>query len=76
MPSTLLTLRIDQIPVSERIALVQEIWDSIAIEAGNYPLTFAQRNEVDLRLANHEANPHAAFLWDQVEAEALMRLNR
>lgn len=65
---------IDKLTLAERIALVQEIWDSIAAEVEQSPLTEAQRQEVDRRLAAHRANPHAAIPWEQVEAEALARL--
>ncbi len=67
---------IDKLPVTERIALVQAIWDSIAAEIESTPLTAAQRQEVDRRLAAHRANPQAAIPWEQVEAEALARLRR
>ena len=67
---------IDKLPIPERIALVQAIWDSLAAEVESSPLTEAQRQEVDRRLAAHRANPQAAVPWEQVEAEALARLRR
>jgi putative addiction module component (TIGR02574 family) len=69
-------LGIDRLSVAERIALVQESWDSIAAEVEQAPLTEAQRQEVDRRLAAHRANPGAAIPWEQVEAEALARTRR
>lgn len=76
MSSTLQTLGLDQLSFQERIALVQELWDSIAAEAEQAPLTETQRQEVDRRLAAHRANPQAAIPWEQVEAEALARLRK
>jgi putative addiction module component (TIGR02574 family) len=76
MPSALQEMGIDRLTVAERLALVQEIWDSIAAEVEQTPLTEAQRLEVDRRLAAHRANPQAAIPWEQVEAEALARLRR
>jgi putative addiction module component (TIGR02574 family) len=76
MPSRLEALGIDRLSLEERIALVQEIWDSIASEAQQSALTEAQRQEVDRRLAAHRANPQAAIPWAQVEAEAFARLRR
>jgi putative addiction module component (TIGR02574 family) len=69
-------LGIDKWSVEERLALVQEIWESIAAEVEQVPLTEAQRQEVDRRLAAHRANPRAAIPWEKVEAEALARLRR
>jgi putative addiction module component (TIGR02574 family) len=76
MSSMVQALGIDRLSVSERIALVQEIWDSIAQEVEQTPLTEAQRQEVNRRLAAHRANPGAAIPWEQVEAEALARLRK
>jgi putative addiction module component (TIGR02574 family) len=76
MPATIEALGIDRLSVAERLTLVQQIWDSIAAEAEQAPLTEAQKQEVDRRLAAHEADPQAAIPWEQVEAEALARLRR
>jgi putative addiction module component (TIGR02574 family) len=76
MSTTFETLGIDRLNVAERVALVQEIWDSIAAEAESSPLTDEQRREVDRRWAAHLKNPQAAIPWEQVEAEALARLRR
>jgi len=76
MSPTLQSLGIDQLSIEERLRLVQEIWDSIAAEVEQLPLTDSQRQEVDRRLAAHRANPQAAIPWEQVEAEALARLRR
>ena len=76
MSPTLQALGIDRLSVAERIALVQAIWDSIAADVEQAPLTEAQRQEVDRRLAAHRANPQAAVPWEQVEADALVRFRR
>jgi putative addiction module component (TIGR02574 family) len=69
-------LGIDRLSVEDRLALLQEIWDSLAADVEQAPLSEAQRQEVDRRLAAHRANPQAAIPWEQVEAEALARLRR
>lgn len=74
MTQSLHDLGIDRLSVAERISLVQEIWDSIAAEVEQSPFTAAERDEIDRRLAAHEANPRAAIPWEQVEAEARARL--
>lgn len=76
MAATLQSLGIDQLSVADRLRLVQEIWDSIATEVEETPLTESQRQEVDRRLAAHQANPRATIPWEQVEAEALARFQR
>jgi putative addiction module component (TIGR02574 family) len=76
MPATLQIYGIDRLLVSERITVVQDIWDSIAAETEKYALTPSQCDEIDRRLASHESNPQVAIPWEQVESEALARLNR
>ena len=74
--SQLQSLGIDRLTVDERLALVEEIWDSIADDVERVPLTDAQKQEIDRRLAAHQTNPDAAIPWEQVEAEALARFRK
>jgi putative addiction module component (TIGR02574 family) len=67
---------LDQLSVEDRLTLAQQLWDSIAEEVNRSPLTRAQQQEVDRRLAAHRANPQAAIPCEQVEAEARARLTR
>jgi putative addiction module component (TIGR02574 family) len=46
------------LPVRERLELVAKIWDSIASE-GLPPLTQAQRDLIDGRIAEADANPES-----------------
>lgn len=76
MPSLLSTLGIDRLSASERIQLVQEIWESLAPAAEELPLTEGQRQELDRRLAALEANPGNVIPWEEVEARALARFRK
>jgi putative addiction module component (TIGR02574 family) len=70
------SLGIDRLSMEERLALVQELWDSIAVDSAAIPLTDAQRAELDRRLAELEANPEAGIPWEEVQASISSRLNR
>ena len=74
--TTLEALGIDRLSVAERIALVQAIWDSIAADADAVPLTEAQRQELERRADDDDANPDDTVAWEQVKAEALARWGR
>jgi putative addiction module component (TIGR02574 family) len=76
MSPTLQTLGIDRLSVPERIALAQAIWDSIPVEAHQPLLTEAQRQELQRRIDDHEANPDDVVPWEQIKAEALARFRR
>jgi putative addiction module component (TIGR02574 family) len=67
MSASLKSLGIDRLSVEERITLVEEIWDSIALDSAALPLTDAQRAELDRRLAEHEANPDDVVPWEDVK---------
>ena len=62
---------IRKLSVSERIQLVEDIWDSIAADAETLPLTEEQRAELDRRLADAEANPGVGTSWSEVKARLL-----
>jgi putative addiction module component (TIGR02574 family) len=48
---------INRLDISERIQLVEDLWDSVAMQAAELPLTEAQRAELDRRLALRKNNP-------------------
>ena len=59
--------------VSERIQLVEDIWDSIATTAPSPGMTEAQRAELDRRLKAHEKDRQAGSPWAEVKQQVLER---
>jgi putative addiction module component (TIGR02574 family) len=76
MSPTLQALGIDRLSVAERLALIEEIWDSIVGTPEAVPLTESQKQDLQRRLDAYRDNPKAGFPWEQVKAEALARLRR
>ena len=76
MRVTVKTLGIDRLGVDERLALVEEIWASICIDAKAFPLTETQREELDRRIADDDAFPDDVVPWDEIKASARSRLGR
>ena len=70
------TLGIDRLNVDERLALVEEIWATICNDNMAFPLTDAQRAELDRRVANDDAFPDDVVPWDEVKASVRSRLGR
>jgi putative addiction module component (TIGR02574 family) len=58
------------LPKAERIALVHDLWDSIAEEPDNSELTDVERKLLDERIAAYERNPAATRTWEQVKRDA------
>ena len=69
-------LGIDRLNVDERLALVEEIWATICADAKSFPLTDAQRAELDRRVADDDAFPDDVVPWDEVKASVRSRLGR
>ncbi len=68
---TLALAEIHKLSVAERIQLVEDIWDSVAAEADEIPITIPQRQELDHRLAEADAYPGRGAPWDEVKARLL-----
>jgi len=71
MSASLKALGIEKLSVEERIALVEELWDSIAEDT---PLTEPQRAELDRRLDEHQRDPGDVVPWEVIRASITARL--
>jgi putative addiction module component (TIGR02574 family) len=60
-----------KLSVAERIQLVEDIWDSIALEPDAVPLSDELREELDHRLEDQAANPGVGKPWSEVKARLL-----
>lgn len=56
------------LPAVERMRLVEAIWDSIATIPEALPLTQWQKDELDRRLAEFEADPDSGATLEEVFA--------
>ena len=60
--------KLQELPVEERIRIVEDLWDSIAAEQAAAPLTPAQETELDRRLETHRKSPDEGASWEEVKA--------
>lgn len=67
-------LGIDKLDLNDRLALVEEIWAGICAERGNFPLTEAQRRELDRRIADDDAFPDDVVTLEEVKASLSAKL--
>jgi len=63
-----------RLPSTEKIRLVQQLWDEIAEEAARLPLTESQRRLLDERIDEHEANPDDVESWEEARDDILRKL--
>jgi putative addiction module component (TIGR02574 family) len=68
-----LTEAAKKLSISDRILLVEEIWDTIAEENQAFELTDAQKRELDRRLESARNNTGQGHTigrtWDEIKAE-------
>jgi putative addiction module component (TIGR02574 family) len=62
------SLGIDKLSVDDRLALIEELWESLSDTEASVSLTHAQRDELDRRLADHLSRP-----TDGISREELQR---
>jgi len=67
-------LRISDIPeiaklsAQEKILLVEDIWDSIALDESVVPIPRSHRDELDRRLRMHESAPGNLLTLEELQA--------
>jgi putative addiction module component (TIGR02574 family) len=76
MSPALKALGVDRMSAAERLALAQEILDTVIADQPLQPLSDVKRRELEERLAAHEADPSDVAAWDQVKQEVLSRFKR
>ena len=67
MSQSSLPPQLRQLPVSERIDLVERIWDSIVEDQSQFELTDAQKAELDRRLAADKESPDRGRSFNDVK---------
>lgn len=59
------------LPIEERLRLLELLWDSIADFPEAIPLTDAQKRELDRRLEDVAKHPESGSPWSEVKARIL-----
>jgi putative addiction module component (TIGR02574 family) len=63
--------RILELSISERLDLIESIWESITANPNMVELTEAQCQELDNRILSYEQNPNSVKTWDEVKQEII-----
>lgn len=60
---------IKSLSVSEKILIVEEIWDSILVQCQYPDLTKEQESILNERIDSYHANPTQGRTWDELKSE-------
>ena len=63
-----LEIDINKLSPEERLDLIEELWDSLSTDPAKIPLTDAQANELDRRLAEMDQDDSLGIPWETVLA--------
>jgi len=58
-----------ELPVSERLQLIEAVWDSLTDTPETVPVSDEVREELDRRLEAYYANPTSARPWAEIREE-------
>ena len=67
--STNLINEAKNLPLHERIELIEALWESIAQEGYEPELTPEQAAELDQRLTAHQQDPNDVIPWESIRSE-------
>lgn len=56
--------------LSERLQLVEDLWDSIVEEGPSLPVSEETRGELRSRKERFQANPASGLTWEEVKQQA------
>ncbi len=60
-----------ELPLQERLQIVEAIWDSVAFESKDLDLQPWQSTELDRRVAEFETDPTEGVPWAEVQRRVL-----
>jgi putative addiction module component (TIGR02574 family) len=65
--------QIRQLSVPEKVLLVQDIWDELLEETNEFPISAAQKTEIQRRSEADKENPAEARAWTEIRDKILGR---
>ena len=66
--------KLQELPIEERIRIVEDLWDSIAVDQKALPLTVSQKAELDRRLDAYEIDKNIGRLATIAVADILRKI--
>jgi putative addiction module component, TIGR02574 family len=67
------TLTVFDLSPSEKLQLVEDLWDDLGATPGEVPVHEWQKQELGRRKANLQAHPASALTWDEIQRRVRSR---
>jgi putative addiction module component (TIGR02574 family) len=64
-----------ELGLSEKLQLLEDLWDNIATQPANVPVLDCQKEELAKRKLSHSQNPSLASFWSSVKARIRSQRN-
>jgi len=69
MSKDALLKQINQLDLSEKLLMVEDLWDSIANDAASLPMPEWQKAELDKRISAYKKGHNKMFDWQEVHQQ-------
>jgi putative addiction module component (TIGR02574 family) len=69
MSDNSLLAQIRQLPISEQVDLLRDVWDSLVESGETVGLTLEQQRNLEERLQRHQESPGDVVSWEQARRE-------
>ncbi|MDA3787957.1 MAG: addiction module protein [Desulfobacula sp.] len=64
---------IKNLSTSEKILLVEDLWDNIAIDESRVPIPHSHKEELDRRLKRYQSHPTNLLSFDELQGRIELR---
>lgn len=71
--NSLLSEQILPLTIPEKLKLIEDIWDSVVVEADQISLTQSQKEELDRRLASYDNLENQGESWEIVKQRIIKK---
>ena len=70
------SLGLDDLPVEDKISLIDQLWEDVVVREGTMPISDELAEELERRLAAYRANPEDSYTPEEVREAALKSIGK
>ena len=70
------SLGLDDLPVEDKISLIDQLWEDVVVREGTMPISDELAEELERRLTAYRANPEDSYTPEEVREAALKSIGK